>query len=377
MTLSTLTSSTMKRSSLFILLGLFILFHPVNMYGQTSGILVPDCVVFVNATLNGNTGTTTQIPAAGFDNRTTACQSWTFQYQTVTTSGTFTSIAVQSAIGEQTPGAYGNNWTVATGINPNTNLTNAVSTFTTGCVASTPCTVPNSWARILITRNNFVGSINGILYGYKTGNSGGGGGGGGGSGCTAPCPVVGTAAAGSVPSGDPVQVAGQDGTNIRTLLTDTVGALIPSSTANAGADGVSNTQQVAVGGGQPLFYRVLPDVFNGTTNDRQFTCPLQAAFNISAGTDVVMVAGVSSTNIKICHVDFSSDTVATFTIRQGTGTTCLTNTAAITGAYPTVATFSMDYQPTAVLHTTTAARDVCLHVGTAATVGGTILYAQF
>jgi hypothetical protein len=91
----------------------------------------------------------------------------------------------------------------------------------------------------------------------------------------------------------------------------------------------------------------------------------------------VLVAGVAAKNIIVCHLDFVSDTVATFTIRQGTGTTCGTNTATLAGAYPSILSFAADYGALGALRTTIAARDLCLHSGASATVGGVVTYAQF
>lgn len=485
------TAPTMKKS---ILLATLLLGLAGTVFAQgPPNVQQPDCVVNVNLpNINGGSGTTIAIPStAGFDNRFSACQSWTFSYQATANSGTFTSISVQTAAGQAAAGSFAANLAVTLGINPNTNQSNATATLTTGCVASTPCTTPNSWVRILLTRNNFVGAINGILYGYKSGYPGGGGsGGGGGGGCTSPCPVVGTATAGSPPSGAPVQVAGQDGTNIQPLRTDINGRLSQQGDNTAQADGLTNAPTVPVFGGtltsrtpvMPYYFNgttwdrirgnaagglfvqgpiasaaanggnplkiggpfnttqptvtngqivdaqfsargsllvapgvegfpisstppgtataqtdgatntpvvptytagaagntpILPYAFNGATWDRQFVCTNQAPITISAGTDVVIIAGVSSTAIRICHIDFASDTTATFTIRQGTGTTCGTNTATLAGAYPNATTFAMDYQPTAALRTTVTARDVCLHVSTAATVGGVVVYAQY
>jgi hypothetical protein len=98
---------------------------------------------------------------------------------------------------------------------------------------------------------------------------------------------------------------------------------------------------------------------------------------IAAGTDTVIVAGTAAKHTIICHLDFSSTVGATFTIQEGTGSTCGTGTAAVTGAYPLVQTFVMDYQPTAALRTATAADDLCLHAGGTVTVGGFVTYAQF
>lgn len=118
-------------------------------------------------------------------------------------------------------------------------------------------------------------------------------------------------------------------------------------------------------------------LFNGTTYDAPFNCPNQAAFNLAAGTDVKLITGSASHTIRVCHLDYTSDTSATLTIRQGTGTTCLTSTVALSGAYPLVTGMVQDYSSIAPLKTTVAASDFCLHFSAASTIGGTVIYADF
>ena len=187
----------------------------------------------------------------------------------------------------------------------------------------------------------------------------------GGSGCTAPCVVIGNAASGAAPSGAPVLVAGQDGTDVRTLLTD-----------SSGRQAVIGQAAVGAAAGNPFT--------QGTRDDSNNTlaihsCPDQAAFNISAGTDVTIISGVMAKTVFICHVDFASGGSANLTIRQGTmsSTPCDTTTTALTGVYQNVVTFAQDYQPWGPLHTTTTALDVCLHFSASVTIGGWVSYAQY
>jgi len=123
--------------------------------------------------------------------------------------------------------------------------------------------------------------------------------------------------------------------------------------------------------------QVASALFNGTSYDVPFDCPNQAAFNLAAGTDVRLITGSATHTIRICHMDYTSDTSATVTIRQGTGTTCLTNTVALSGDYPLVTGMVQDYSSIAPLKTTVAGRDVCLHFSASSTIGGTIIYADF
>jgi hypothetical protein len=152
----------------------------------------------------------------------------------------------------------------------------------------------------------------------------------------------------------------------------------PTTASSAGADAVSNTTLTPTDSANAIIYpRVEPMAFNGATWDRQFFCTNQATVSLSAGTDVVIVTGVAATNVRICHLSWSGPTTADVTIRQGTGTTCGTNTATIAGVYGSITSQALDFQPTAALRTTVAARDVCLHFSTSVSVGGVVIYAQF
>jgi len=159
------------------------------------------------------------------------------------------------------------------------------------------------------------------------------------------------------------------GTSTQAGTPDTADILIGQSTildTGGTSCGPSNSPQQVSG-----------TVYNGTTYDVPFSCPNQAAFNLSAGTDVRIITGSASHTVRICHLDYASDTSADLTIRQGTGTTCLTNTLALTGVYKTITGIVQDYTPIAPLKVSVAARDVCLHFSAASTVGGFVTYADF
>ncbi len=269
---------------------------------------------------------------------------------------------------------------MATGINPNTSSTGATSTFTTGCASMSPCTVPNSWLQILITRGTFVGTINGVLYGYKTGAAGGGGGGGGGGGCSSPCPVIGPTAAGSAPTTAPVLVAGQDGApgSIRTIKTDGNGSVIPANASSAAGDGVSNTELVPTGAGAAALYeRVFGYLFGGSTWDREFSCPNSATITFSAASGTLEIVALTSTQIiRICHISLSSTVATNVTLVYGTGTNCGTGTTSISGAYQNVTTLALDFRIGAEPRTA-ASNAFCVTSSVSATVGGMVTYAKF
>lgn len=179
---------------LLLLIPLLACVQVMNGQGTSQVQLNPDCVVTsVVLKLTAGSPATMTLPGGnGFDNRGTACQTFVLEYVATATSGTLTSISFQGAAGAITPGTFGAyGGTVSTGINPNTSNTGAISTFSVGCASSSACTVSNSWLNVLLTRNNFVGTIQLVVYGWRQGSAkaGGGGGGGGGGGPT----IAGTA----------------------------------------------------------------------------------------------------------------------------------------------------------------------------------------
>jgi hypothetical protein len=361
------------------LLSALSVFLALPLLAQTRVQVQADCVISFNFNATGNSAT--------FDNRQAGCETWTLQYQS--TGFSVVALTIQSAAGPVTAGAFGTYaGTIDTGINPNTSTAGATTTAHNGTVAI-------SWIRVSATLTG-TGTLNGILYGFKNGL--GSGGGGGGSGCPNPCPVVGTAAAGAVPSGNPVQVAGQDGTDIRTISTDNTGRVNVNATFTpsgqqdvnlkqvggtntvtgglAGSQGVGGIAAVGAAAGNPLTIGTRDDSNNALGIH---SCPDQAAITLAAGTDVTIISGVAATNIRICHISFSMDSSQTVTIRQGTLTTtpCDTTTVALSGAYQQTVSFALDFTPYDPLHTTVAAKDVCIHLGGSATLGGIVEYAQY
>ena len=361
---------------------------------QVPGPQSPDCTLPFSFTAAPTNSPIRQNYIAGGTND---CTYWQFAY-TVSSNGTVTSlqIIVQSApagVDAVTPGTFVTYAGVAkTGSATNTNIVGAQAFLSNDAVA-----IP--WIRVRLAALSATGitTVYGVLQGWNAGNAAGAAA--VAAGCPNPCPVQGTSAAGMAPVGPPVQNGGTDGALIRALLLDAAGRTQEVGAAAAGAPPAGNPVQIggfdttniqpiavdtsgrekvvgaAADGSPPAGAPVLQGFYDGTNAKNQFGCTNQALITITAGTDAVIVTGVAATTTRICHIDFVSDTVATFTIRQGTGTTCLTNTASIAGPYPSVLTFAADYQPLAALRTTIAARDVCLHSSASATVGGVAIYA--
>src|SRR5271165_2714218 len=197
------------------LLAMLCFLAPLS-YSQTQTVVLPECTS--NFALNG----TTAISSASFSNAVPSCDKWTVTAYVVGFSAVNLTFQSAPAATTTTPGTFVTYiGTTATGTNPLT--TQGVATFTNG-TAATP------FVRVTLSSHTGSGTVYGVIQGWNTGNSGSGGGGGGG--CTAPCVVIGNAAAGSAPSGAPVLIGGSDGTNVRTIKTDSTGAIVTSGTSS-------------------------------------------------------------------------------------------------------------------------------------------------
>lgn len=158
-------------------------------------------------------------------------------------------------------------------------------------------------------------------------------------------------------------------------------ATIASSSSSSGCPGTSGTPCIVAGpdapGAAPTKNPVQQGVFDGTDVQRAFISPNENAITLSAGTDVVIVAGTASTTTYVTKFDMSWDNAADVTIRQGTGTTCLTNALALSGAYKNLVALFEDYSNVSALRNTIQARDICLHFSTSVTGGGQAFFTQF
>ena len=365
----------MRKSGLFV----GVLFCLAAAFGQTTPAIQPDCqfrqYLF--------TGTTTTVP---INNVNIGCVTWVVEYQAEGFSAINLIFEAAPAINLTTtpsPGAW-LTWAghVDNGVNPQlVSPGKGVARFSDA--VSSGDGYYASFVRLNLSSATGSGSVIATVYGYKSVSAGSGGAGGGGSGgcvgtAATPCIVTGPDAPGAVSTKNPVQVAGNDGTDVQSIKTDTSGQTIPANASSANADNLSNTQVSPTGAAAAgLIQRVFPYVFDSATWDRQFKCTSQQAFTLSAGTDVVVATGVSSTNSYLCHLSFSGDSAQTVTIRQGTGTTCLTNTATLAGPYANGAAIALDFSPYAALTTTVQARDICLHFGGSITAGGVAIFAAF
>ena len=305
---------------------LFLLLLPLAAFAQNTKI-VPACAIPFSFT---TTGTTTNLTCGAPNGKQNGngVSFWILDYYSTGFSGL--SLVVQSAPDNAgAPGSWGTfGGTVltssqlpgSTGINPNTATTSAF----TGFAGYFP------WMRVELASITGTGRVSGTLYGYYESPFAGAGG--GGSGCTSPCPVEGTAASGSAPVGPPVLVGGSDGTDVRTLKTDSSGQLkvVSSSTAT------SNTT---------------------------------VAVTSSGLTQILAASG--STVITVYHISVGFASGVNFQLESGTGSNCGTSTAAVTGVYQAVAGIALD-----VPFSLPAGTALCINLGSSVTGGGLLIYSQ-
>jgi hypothetical protein len=329
---------------------LFVLFGSVAL-AQT-----PDIIIRFPS--QGGTWTTpaTSPFSGGYDNRNQGIFYWMISYQA--TNCTALSLQFESANGASTPGAFGAfSGTVDKGVNPNTNTTQATTTFE-GYV---------SWYRVNLSSMTGVGcSVSGTLYGFRTAPAAIGGQQFGGSGCpgtlATPCDVQGLQADAAALAGNPVRVCGSDGANCRTVLVDSSGRAVGVGAAAPGAAIVGNPVRVAIAA-------------QGNVQDI-LSCPNTVIVNDSTMGLTQIIAASGSTKIYICKITLTTAAPVNIQLQQGTGANCGTGTANLGGLYQSAVTVADDYGSDFTWLTSAASQAVCLNLGAATQTTGTISYAQ-
>jgi len=296
---------------------------PLGLFAQTT--IKPDCTISFNFTTTASTSNLT------CGNNTQGIVNWIVVYSS--TGFTGLSLEFQSAPDAGgTPGTWvsfagtvlsSTQYVGSSGINPNTSTTAAFTGFA-GYF---------QWNRVTLLSITGTGRVTGNAYGFlnSTLATAGGGGGGGGSGCTAPCAVEGTAAAGSPPSGPPVLVGGSDGTDVRTLLTDASGRLITSST----------------------------------------TATSELAVSVSSSGLTQILAASAGKVITIYHFSIGMASSVNFQLEYGTGSNCGTGTTAATGVYQVIQGLALD-----VPFSLPASQALCVNLGSGVVGGGLLVYTQ-
>lgn len=200
--------------------------------------------------------------------------------------------------------------------------------------------------------------------------------------------TLGGVTAGSTDAGGSTKVGGVFTTTPATLtngqrgdlqLTTTQKVLVDTAVANTAGDAQGNAWGLlflSSAGSAPL--AVMPQIFNGTTWDREFTCPNTAAVSVTAASTTQIVALSGTTVIRVCSVSLGISATGTVNVVTGTGTNCATPTV-ISNPIPLV-TGSMWTQSAAgqgsSLFRSTAGGEICIAAATG-NVTGFITYAQF
>jgi hypothetical protein len=313
--------------------------------------VAPDCTLGGVFTTTGNSAT--------LDNRSvsinpgTPCTLWslTWSAQPAVTSLTINIEGAPDSAG--TPGTF-------------TSLANA-TTFPSGKLTYSASTAYSPWMRITVSAVGASGLINAVLNGWREDQASIAGGGGGGGGCVGttatPCVVDGPNSAGSASTKPPVQVAGNDGTNVQFISTDTSGRTKVVGGAAIGSSSSGNPVPLAKLDGAGNI--IIPNF-----------CTKQAAISLSSVSgENQIIALSSSTVVRICNIAVGMTAQATVSIDVGTGTNCGTGTTTLWGPYPTNTTgFTEDFLGVLLVP---AGDAVCLNFGSTVTAGGGVSYAQY
>jgi hypothetical protein len=211
----------------------------------------------------------------------------------------------------------------------------------------------------------------------------------------APLDVEGNVASAATDSGNPVKIGGVFNTSPPGVSTgqrvdaqsDANGNLRIRMTGSSttGADGILNTNLTSSllssegsGGVANRPFINAPYAFNGTTWDRNFTCPNSAVVNVTAGAGATEIIPLTASQvIRVCSIALTISATGTSTISYGTGTNCGTGNTALTGAMAltTATPFTMSSGNGSLLRTASA-NALCVTAVTG-NVTGFITYAKY
>lgn len=317
-----------------------------SLFGQQQPPLLPDCLIQIPSDAAPGT-------SAAFDNRGLNCVDWIVVYN----STGFSAISEQLESSTDNAGAptgfVAFAGTVLTGSNPSSILNESQITFT----GYYP------WLRLNFVSKTGTGSISITAYGYRKNQSGVTGGGGGGGGCSTPCVVIGPDSPGAVSSQNPVQVAGNDGTDVRAIKTDTSGRTQVVGAAATGSAPVG--APVPQGSLDHSGNVIIPNFCNAAS-------PISLT-SVTGENQIIALSG--STVIRICNIAVGMTAAVTVSIDVGTGSNCGTSTTTVWGPYPGNTTgFAQDFAGVLVIP---AGNAVCLNFGGTVTAGGGVSYVQY
>lgn len=267
--------------------------------------------------------------SATIDNRTKMCSQWVVTYNS--TGFSAISIELDSALDVSgAPGAFG--------VMPGTVLTG------TNCTTN-PCTITGEgqflinnyapWVRLNFVSKTGTGSLTALALGTSVNPvSTIAAGGSTASPCPGtsgtPCVVDGPDAAGAPSTTPPVQIGGNDGTNVQRVRTDTSGRPIVVGGAATGAAPAGNPNLIASldGAGNVLPLQT-PTIISNTA--------------ITASGNTQLIAASGSTVIRLGLLEFTPDTsgnVLNFKLVYGTGSNCATGATDLTNVKTGVVAYS-------------------------------------
>lgn len=356
----------LERMFLFYLLAIVLIVVAPVCKAQQSIPVVPlaKCIIpfTINSTGSGATGKF-QPSTTGYDNRQTGCTNWNILY--TSTGYTVISLRFESAqtldnTPPGTPDTYGAFTgsivlTSPVGINPNTSIISATTTFT----GYAP------WIRIAANTLTGAGRIVGVLIGTIPINATGGSSSTGGCVGTVatPCVVVGAINNASAAGGAPVIVAGSDANGlVKRLQTDPQGNAIVVGSSVAGAALADRPVNIGTSDGVNIV--------------QPFICTLQASFNLSGSGNTQIIAASGATVIKICSLSLASSASLDLKLTQGTGANCVTGNADVTGLFKGIQGLDFQWGPTQSVRGA-ASQAICVNQSAANTTGGIVTYAQF
>ena len=314
-----------------ILRTLLLLFWAASILPAQVGRL-PDCFLYFNLDAAESSGS--------FDNRQVGCVDWSV---TLTNDG-FTALSV---VFQEAPDSGGSPGVFATftgttldGANPLTGTT--ADSFRGNAY--------RSYVRVTSTTVTGSGNIRGIIYGFRATDAAVG------SGLNVvvtntPLPVQGAETEGAAVAGDPVLVAGWDGTDAYTLKTDVNGELLTDS-QNQLFDGDAGTW------------------FN------QYGCTESLPITLAAGTTEIVPLAAGEV-IRVCKVVVSWDAAVDLEYVYGTGADCVTGTTVLTGTIQDLSAIADDLSGNNAALLAPASNAVCIRQTGAANGGGYVIFARY
>ncbi len=320
---------------------LALLFFGLLHLSHTQTFVVQDanCRIFLHFTTVNQTSPTS--PNAGLDNRTTGCTTWNLAFSV---SG-FSSVTVALQSAPDNNGVAGT-WVTYAGSTIISTAPHASNPITTATEDFVWLVGYNPWVRVILTAATGTGTVNGGAFGWTIPSAGAS------STATQNVVIVG-------PLGQALMAA-----SIPVVIASNQSAVPIAGAAAAGA----------VPSGNPVPEGLIDGSGNMIIPEY---CTKKAAFTNPTTGSNQLVAVSGSTTIRVCHISFSGDTLTTAQLVTGTGAACTTPTAEtgiFGGAGGGLFGLFEDWGANPLI--TTAAKTLCLSLSAGFTGGGVVIYSQ-